>query len=117
MYLLQSSVRGQGKPQFRWLCVCRHTGGNVHHLVFALPLPRLNNYRGRNGRKGSIARNGMPPFAAFCQPQKPTARPTSSRRHRRLSFAFFDQRKLQMRMGGAKDTTDVSHVKSAFQEG
>ena len=42
--LLQTSVRGQGKPQFRWLSICRRTVGNV--LVFALPLPRLINYRG-----------------------------------------------------------------------
>ena len=25
MCFSQSGVRGQGKPQFRWLCVCRHT--------------------------------------------------------------------------------------------
>src|SRR6516164_8026409 len=44
----------------------------------------------------------MAPSGAFCKPQKPAARPTSSRRHRKLSFAFVYQRKPPMRVGSAR---------------
>src|SRR6516225_5696363 len=44
----------------------------------------------------------MVPSGAFCKPQKPAARLTSSRRHRRLSFAFAYQRKPPVRVGSAR---------------
>ena len=44
----------------------------------------------------------MAPSGVFCKPEKLAARPTSRRQHRRLSFAFFYQRKLPMRVGSAR---------------